>query len=92
LPWGGRYAGHDGTAKFFTTLLSHTDSRVVIGTLFAAGDDVVQVGRTQGKTVGAGVAFDVDEVHIWHLRNGRVVGYDAYIDTPAMLKALAASG
>lgn len=90
LPWGGVYRGHEAAVAFFTALLAHVDSEVVPERMFAAGDEVIQVGRTRGKTVAAGIPFDVDEVHIWHLRDGRVVGFDAYIDTPAMLAALGA--
>ncbi|WP_378740693.1 nuclear transport factor 2 family protein [Nocardia brasiliensis] len=89
LPWGGHYRGHAGAAKFFTTLLAHIDSTVTAEQLFAAGDDVVQIGRTVGTTIPGGIEFDIPEVHLWHLRDGRIIGYDAYIDTPAMLTALA---
>ncbi|MGW6118486.1 nuclear transport factor 2 family protein [Nocardia sp. NPDC055165] len=88
LPWGGRHHGHAGAVGFFTTLLAHIDSKVISEHMFAAGEDVVQVGRTVGTTVPGGVEFDLPEVHIWHLRQGRIVGFDAYIDTPAMLAAL----
>jgi uncharacterized protein len=87
LPWGGHHRGHSGAVEFFSTLLAHVDSKVVPERMFAAGDDVVQVGRTVGTTK-QGDPFDVEEVHVWHLRSGLVVGLDAYIDTPAMLTAL----
>ncbi|MFJ4658934.1 nuclear transport factor 2 family protein [Nocardia sp. NPDC088792] len=88
LPWGGIYRGHEGAIEFFTTLLAAIDSKVSSEYLFAAGEDVVQIGRTAGTTRSGGVPFDVPEVHVWHLRAGRVVGYDAYIDTPVLLAAL----
>ncbi|WP_029896153.1 nuclear transport factor 2 family protein [Nocardia brasiliensis] len=90
LPWGGHYHGHAGAVRFLTTLLSHIDSTVLSEHLFAAGPDVVQIGRTTGTTMPGGAPFDIPEVHIWRLRNGLIVGYDAYLDTPAMLAALAA--
>ncbi|MEV6771858.1 hypothetical protein AB0N05_24860 [Nocardia sp. NPDC051030] len=66
---------------------ANIDSKVVAERIFAAGDDVIQIGRTVGSTKN-GTAFDIPEVHIWHLRTGLVARYDAYIDTPAMLAAL----
>ncbi|WP_327141028.1 nuclear transport factor 2 family protein [Nocardia sp. NBC_01327] len=90
LPWGGRYYGHQGAVEFFTTLLGAIDSKVSREHLFTAGADVVQVGRTTGTTRSGGIAFDIPEVHVWKLSEGRVVGYSAYIDTPAMLAALEA--
>jgi uncharacterized protein len=38
--------------------------------------------------VANGAPFDVAEAHVWELRNGKVVRFRAYIDTPAMLEAL----
>jgi ketosteroid isomerase-like protein len=38
--------------------------------------------------VANGAPFDIPEVHVWELRDGKVVGFRAYIDTPAMLEAL----
>lgn len=88
LPWGGDHEGIDGAFTFFLTLVEHIESQVTTESLFAAGDHVVQTGRTRGKVVANGAPFDVAEVHVWELRNGKVVGFQAYIDTPAMLDAL----
>jgi ketosteroid isomerase-like protein len=88
LPWGGDYAGHDGAFTFFLTLVEHIDSQVSTENLFAAGDHVVQTGRTRGNVVANGASFDIAEVHVWEVRDGKVVAFRAYIDTPAMLEAL----
>jgi ketosteroid isomerase-like protein len=88
LPWGGDYEGRDGAFTFFLTLVEHIQSQVTMENLFAAGDHVVQTGRTRGTVVANGAPFDIPEVHVWELRDGKVVGFRAYIDTPAMLEAL----
>ena len=88
LPWGGEYHGHDGAFTFLLKLLEHIESQVTIESLFAAGDHVVQTGRTRGKVLANGSSFDIPEVHVWELRDGKVVRYQVYIDTPAMLDAL----
>jgi ketosteroid isomerase-like protein len=88
LPWGGSYHGHDGVLTFFGKLLETIRSQVTTERFFAAGDQVVQVGRTAGTVVATGVAFDVAEVHVWTFRDGKAVRFEAYIDTPAMLAAL----
>jgi hypothetical protein len=49
----------------------------------------VQVGRTRGTVRANGAAFDVPEVHVWTVAGGRVRRFEAYLDTPAMLAALA---
>jgi ketosteroid isomerase-like protein len=88
LPWGGEYEGHDGVFTFFLTLVEHIESQVTTESLFAAGDHVVQTGRTRGAVRANGASFDIPEVHVWELRDGKVVRYQSYIDTPAMLEAL----
>jgi ketosteroid isomerase-like protein len=88
LPWGGRHVRHEGLGHFFLTLVSSIESQVTIEQMFAAGDRVVQVGRTAGRVVANGREFDVAEVHIHTIAGGRVVRFEAHIDTPAMLAAL----
>jgi uncharacterized protein len=88
LPWGGEYEGHDGAFTFFLTLVEHIESQVTTESLFTAGDHVVQTGRTRGTVRANGASFDIPEVHVWELRDGKVVRYQVYIDTPAMLEAL----
>jgi ketosteroid isomerase-like protein len=88
LPWGGEFHGQDGLGEFFGKLTTAISSRVTIENVFAAGDQVVQVGRTAGTVNATGTAFDVDEVHVLTLRDGKVIRFQATIDTPAMLDAL----
>jgi ketosteroid isomerase-like protein len=88
LPWGGSYQGHDGLLTFFLTLVGTITSAVTEEGLFAAGDHVVQRGRTAGTVNANGAEFDVPEVHVFELRDGKVVKFTAYIDTPLMLAAL----
>jgi ketosteroid isomerase-like protein len=89
LPWGGTFHGHAGLLEFFGTLTGTIASVVTTERMFAAGDRVVQLGRTAGTVVATGAAFDVAEVHVWTLRDGLGVRFEAYIDTPTMLEALA---
>ena len=88
LPWGGDCERRDGAFTFFLTLVEHIQSQVTTDNLFAAGDHVVQTGRTRGTVVANGASFDTPEVHVWEVRDGKVVAFRGYIDTPAMLEAL----
>jgi ketosteroid isomerase-like protein len=90
LPWGGHFTGHEGLGRFFLTLIGTITSQVTVSTMFAAGDVVVQVGRTAGTVNATGRPFDVDEVHLLTIADGKVVRFEAHIDTPAMLAALEA--
>lgn len=88
LPWGGSYEGHDGALTFFGRLIENIESAVETQDLYAAGDHVVQRGRTRGTVIANGAEFDVAETHLWELRAGKVIRFESYIDTPAMLAAL----
>jgi uncharacterized protein len=89
LPWGGHHVGHDGITTFGFALLEATDSAVTVESLFEADGQVIQCGRTKGTVRANGHAFDIPEVHVWKLKNGKVVCAHFAIDTPAMLAALA---
>lgn len=91
LPWGGHFVGRDGLIEFVTKLITTIESKVAQDGLFEAGDHVVQRGRTQGTVRATGVEFDIPEVHVWTLRDGKVAAAHFYIDTPAMLAALGES-
>jgi ketosteroid isomerase-like protein len=92
LPWGGRFSGHDGLAEFAMKLTGTINSAVTMLGMFAADDEVVQMGRTRGTVVATGVEFDVPEVHRWKIRDGKAVAAHFAIDTELMLSALAAPG
>ncbi len=88
LPWGGRYKGHDGVAKFAANLTGSIESNVDIDSIFAADDEVIQMGHTKGTVVGTDRTFDIPEVHRWKIRDGKAVSAHFAIDTDAMLAVL----
>jgi ketosteroid isomerase-like protein len=88
LPWGGHHVGHDDATTFAFALIGSIDSAVTVESLFEADGQVIQCGRTKGTVRENGNAFDIPEVHIWTLKEGRVVAAHFAIDTPAMLAAL----
>lgn len=89
LPWGGRHVGHEGLGEFAMTLVANIDSTVTVESMFQAGEIVVQCGRTAGTAKATGRIFDIPECHIWTVRDGRAVEADYFIDSDAMLRALA---
>ena len=88
LPWGGRYEGLDGVATFGLALGGTVHSVVTSDGMFEAGDRVIQFGRSRGTVLANGAEFDMPEVHVWTLRNGKVTAAEFYIDTHAMLDVL----
>jgi ketosteroid isomerase-like protein len=87
LRWGGK-VGHAGVTDFALSLIEAIDSAVV-ESLFEADGQAIQCGRTKGTLRANGNAFDLPEVHVWMLKDGKVVEAHFAIDTPAMLAALA---
>lgn len=88
VPWGGRYRGLAQVQEFFRKLTTAVESTVSTERFVEAGDQVVQIGRTRGQARATAKTFDVLEVHVWTLRHGKVVRFEAYVDQPAMLAAL----
>jgi ketosteroid isomerase-like protein len=89
LPWGGRHVGPDGVTTFAFALMGTIDSTVTVESLFEADGQVIQCGRTKGTVRANGKAFDVPEMHLWTLKDGKVTAAHFAIDTPGMLAALA---
>jgi uncharacterized protein len=88
LPWGGVYRGVEGFREFFSKLTSQITPALAIERYIDAGEDVVAIGRTQGTVNNGGRSFDVPVVHVWRLREGKVVRFQPYIDVPTMQAAL----
>jgi ketosteroid isomerase-like protein len=88
LPWGGRREGHEGMRSFLEELARNIESQVEPEEFVEAGESVVAVGRTRGRVRETDENFEVRAVHVWTLREGKVVGFEAYIDTPKMREAL----
>jgi uncharacterized protein len=90
LPWGGLYRGYDGAQRFFAALTRHIDSRVDVERFVEAGDQIVVIGWSRGRVNATGKPFEVAVVHVCTVAANRVTRFEAYIDTPAMIVALAA--
>jgi ketosteroid isomerase-like protein len=89
LPWGGHYRGHQGLVDFFGKLTAHIKSQPEPVEFVQAGDHIVAIGNVRGQVNATGRTFDVRIVHVWTIRNGKALRFEAYIDTPQMLQALA---
>ena len=88
LPWGGRYRGHHGAGEFFGRLTRFIDARLDAEEFVQAGDHLVILGYSRGRVKASDREFEVRAVHIGTLHKGKAVRFEAYIDTPEMLRAL----
>ena len=88
LPWSGTYSGPGGVEEFIRTVEAHVSLSVETEELFDSGTSVAQIGRLRGETRATGSPFDLREVHVWGLRNGKIVSFRNYVDTQAQRRAL----
>lgn len=88
LPWGGRYVGTKGISEFFTKLVGTSATGITTDALFAAGEHVVQYGRSRGTVRHNGATYDTPECHVWTAVDGTVTEVRFYIDSTTMLEVL----
>ena len=74
--------------EFFSEAAAAVDATVTAEDFFEAGNTVIATARTRGRVRSNDVRFDLRSVHVWTIRDGKAVGIQFYLDTPAMLAAL----
>jgi ketosteroid isomerase-like protein len=87
MPIGcGHFEGlQDVLERFLTNFYRAFDVLFVPEEFIAAGENVVAIGRIQGKTRKAAVPF----VHVWTVREGYLQRLRAFADTALLARALA---
>jgi uncharacterized protein len=89
VPWGGKYKGHEEVGHFFSNLTETIESRVDPDQFIDDEEGhVVAVGHTRGSVRATRREFEVPIVHVWTIREGKAVKFEAYIDTLQMRVAL----
>lgn len=88
LPWGGQRHGPDGFLAFLGALLSYVAPTVDRDDLYDSGDHIVQVGYSHGTVLANGAPFRAREVHVWQLRDGKIIAYHVHVDVDAIRAAL----
>ena len=89
LPWGGEYRGREGVAEFFANLASQMDT-ISFGAKenVELGSEVFSFGYYEGRSTQTGKSARADWMFRWRVRDGKIVLFDSYIDTAALLAAL----
>jgi len=88
IPYAGRLRGRDEVKGFFGRLaeaeeITHFEPREFI----AQGDKVVVTGNYRGRTRTAGREYDLDWLHVFTVRGGRIAAFREYVDTAALAEA-----
>ena len=90
MPIGcGHFEGlQDVLERFLTSFYGAFDVRLLAEEFIAAGENVVAIGRIQGKTRKAAVPVDVPFAHVWTVREGYLQRLRAFTDTAVLTDAL----
>lgn len=88
IPYAGRLSGHAAVGEFFARLaaseeITHFEPREFV----AQGEKVVVTGNYRGRTRPAGREYDLDWLHVFTVRDGRIAAFREYIDTAALADA-----
>ena len=86
------YVGPEAIVEgvFQRVLADIRDFRVVPGHFIDGGDTVVVEGRFGGTVNATGSSIDAQFVHIWELRNGKIIHLRIYTDTEQWARAAGA--
>lgn len=89
VPWGGDYRGPDGAAEFFRKLDAEMETvsfeaRENVG----HGSEVYSFGTYAGRSRKTGKTGSAEWMFRWRVEGGRILAYESYIDTAALVAAL----
>ena len=89
LPWGGDYVGQQGAGDFFQKLGTAMETISFEPRESERGDEVYSFGTYAGKSRKTGRTGTAEWMFRWRIQNGKIVSWESYIDTAALLAALA---
>jgi ketosteroid isomerase-like protein len=90
MPVGcGHFEGlQDVLERFLTSFYAALDVHFTAEEFITGGENVVALGRIQGKTRKAAVPVDVPFAHVWTVRDGYLQRLRAFTDTAVIAHAL----
>jgi ketosteroid isomerase-like protein len=88
IPWAGTFTGVGEVARFFATLLEHSEAEAFEPLHFVASEDrVVVLGRERFRVKSNGVIWACEWAHAFTVRDGKIASFREYTDTAAMASA-----
>jgi uncharacterized protein len=89
LPWGGIHNGREGVAELLKALdESLEDEQFELHEFIAQGNKVVVPGYAKGHAKPTGRPYEIEFVHLWSVRNGKISELRVYNNTAALVEAL----
>ena len=83
MPWAGSYRGKEQVKDFFTALAESTDFEMFEPLeIIPHGDErVVVLGRERFSAKVTGKKVELEWVHVYTIRGGKVASFKIYEDT-----------
>ncbi|MBR0988033.1 c-type cytochrome [Bradyrhizobium liaoningense] len=92
LPFAGVRKGPAGVADFFVKVDDTlTDPGAGQREFIASGDQVAVPGTEESTVKETGEHYVVNNLHLWKVTNGKIVRFEEYIDSGAVLEAFMAA-
>jgi ketosteroid isomerase-like protein len=92
LATSGRRTGRQAVGEFFTKVNEVFDiQRFEPKEFIVQGDRVVVLGSETARVRASGTVLDLDWVHVFALRGGKVVSLEEFFDTAAVVAALSSA-
>jgi len=90
LAFGGTHHGTEGVFKEVINVIHDKirDFQIKPIKFLGVGDMVFVLGRSTGRGRVTDLKLDAPTAHIWTLRNGKAVNFEAFHDVPAWRTAL----
>lgn len=90
VPYGGDFKGVAGVQTFFEKLGGAVEIlKFEPGEFIESGDKVVVLGHERGKGRATGKIYETDWVHVYHVKDGKVVRFHEFMDSGAIAAAVA---
>ena len=90
VPWGGDYVGPEGATQFFTKLGAACQTTAfVVRENIVVGNEVFSFGRHDEILTATGKPAIVEFMFRWRVENGLITSYVSYVDSGAVVRALA---
>lgn len=92
IPYAGRRRGRREVGEFFAALagaeeITHFEPQEFI----AQGDRVAVLGNYKGRVLANSRGYDIDWLHVFTVRDGRIESFREYFDTAALADAYRAA-
>ena len=88
-PIAGRYVGKEGVKQFYGKVGANFEfSMFQPQEMLAQGDKVVVLGHYQSRAKATGQPLNIEWVHVFQLRDGKVNRFQIYEDTATLVAAL----